>query len=156
MTMSFVRLTNDKYGSTGLGLLVPTLVNTITDLWNTCSWYMYYLLGSKRVPVLQYLHIRLTFDHFWATRPKSHSTISIIACFLLWKYWYWYLCICIFDSYLIIFWATHQPNSHSTIWYSQWDDSTNLVLVHSLLLTLLTPTLYIPFWPIQWVSQLHK
>ena len=97
MTMSFVRLTNDKYGSTGLGLLVPTLVNTITDLWNTCSWYMYYLLGSKRVPVLQYLHIRLTFDHFWATRPKLHSTISIIA-------WFFTLEILIFSTMYLHIW----------------------------------------------------
>ena len=34
--------------------------------------------GSEQV-VLQNSHIRLTINHFWAIRPDSHLTISIIA-----------------------------------------------------------------------------
>ena len=48
--------------------------------------YIFAGLGSKQV-VLWYLHIWLTLNHFRATRPDSHSTISIIIWYLLLKIW---------------------------------------------------------------------
>ena len=42
-------------------------------------------LGNGWVPA--YSHNRLTLDHFFAIRPDSHSTISIIAWYLTLKNW---------------------------------------------------------------------
>ena len=42
---------------------------------------MYYLLGSKRVPVLQYLHIRLTFDHFELLDPNRTQLFQLLHVF---------------------------------------------------------------------------
>ena len=65
--------------------------------------YIFAGLGSKQV-VLWYLHIWLTLNHFRATRPDSHSTISIITWYLLLKILIFStIYIHIFDSHWIIF-----------------------------------------------------
>ena len=93
--------------------------------------YIFAGLGSKQV-VLWYLHIRLTLNHFRATRPDSHSTISIIT-------WYLLLKILIFSTIYSHIWLTlnhfcaTRSDLNSTIFDTHSDSySTNLVLVHSL------------------------
>ena len=70
----FTNLRNFKWHEpTSAPILVVSRIRNEIDL----------KLGNGRVPA--YSHNRLALDHFFATRPDSHSTISIIAWYLTLK-----------------------------------------------------------------------
>ena len=94
-----------------------------------------FVVGNGRVPTCS--HNWLTLDNFFATRPDSHSTISIIA---------WYLTLKNWNSSVY----THISTHNLTIFEPTWPDltrpdltrpfetrsdsySTNLPLAHSLI-----------------------
>ena len=87
------------------------------------------ILGSDRVPA--YSHNRLALDHFFATRPDSHSTISVIAWYLTLKNWNFSVCTRISTRNLNIFEPT-RPDSTRPFDTRSDSYSTNLPLAHSL------------------------
>ena len=95
-------------------------------------------LGNGRVPA--YSHNRLALDHFFATRPDSHSTISIIAWYLTLKNWNFSVYTRISTRNLTIFEPT-RPDSTRPFDTRSDSYSTNLPLAHSLI----SPLKHFPF-----------
>ena len=108
--------------------------NSLFHSFETC-WKMSLMgippdtIGNGRVTA--YSHNRLALDHFFATRPDSHSTISIIAWYLTLKNWNFSVCTRISTRNLTIFEPT-RPDLTRPFDTRSDSYSTNLPLAHSL------------------------